>query len=105
MIQREGLWWPDGTTTSQVQHALKHVQSIEWAIARCKQRRTAVQAGGNIGLWPRRLAQSFENVITFEPDAISIECLRQNVPDNVDIQTVVTGTTSVTVTGSCTAWS
>lgn len=83
MIQIEGLWWPDGTRPSECEHALMHVKSAEWAIAHCKQRRTAVQAGGNVGLWPRRLAQSFEKVITFEPDNVSRECLLMNVPDNV----------------------
>lgn len=39
----------------------------------CKQRRTAIQAGGNMGVWPWWLAQSFKRVITAEPD---VECGR-----------------------------
>jgi len=31
------------------------------------QRRVAVQAGGNLGVWPKRLSQRFETVYTFEP--------------------------------------
>jgi len=85
MIQIQGLWWPDDVQSKWV-HAFKHVRSIEFAISRCPQRRTAVQAGGNIGLWPRRLAKSFGRVVTFEPDAISRECLSVNVPFNVDIR-------------------
>jgi FkbM family methyltransferase len=84
MILIEGLWWPDDTRDSQTRHALKHVRSLEFAISRCRQRRTVVQAGGNVGLWPRRLAQSFRRVITFEPDAVSLECLRRNVPAVVE---------------------
>lgn len=91
MIQIQGLWWPDDVQSKWI-HAFKHVRSIEWAIARCKQRRTAMQAGGNIGLWPRRMATSFERVITFEPDTISRECLAVNVPANVEVRPEALGT-------------
>lgn len=91
MIQIDGIWWPDGTRESECQHALTHVKSLEWSLARCKQRRTAVQAGGNIGLWPRRMAQSFHRVVTFEPDGVSRACLALNVPDNVEVRSTALG--------------
>lgn len=84
MLMLEGLYWPNDVG-EKYQHALMHVQSLEWAIAHVSHRRTAVQAGGNVGLWPRRLAASFQRVITFEPDAISRECLIKNVPSNVEV--------------------
>ena len=84
MVEISGLFWPDDVGTKW-RHSLKHVQSLEWAIARCPRRRTAVQAGGNVGLWPKRLAASFERVITFEPDDISRQCLFANVPPTVEI--------------------
>ncbi len=34
-----------------------------------RQKRVAVQAGGNLGLFPKRLAEEFDSVLTFEPDA------------------------------------
>lgn len=71
--------WPADTRESQKVHALKHVQSVEYAISVCKRRRTAVQAGGNVGLWPVRLAKSFAAVVTFEPEPISRACLEENV--------------------------
>ena len=80
MIQLQGVWFPDGTERgTKWQYSLEHVRSIEYAIRKCKQRRTAVQAGGNIGLWPKRLAECFQRVVTFEPDAISRECLVANL--------------------------
>lgn len=85
MTQIQGVWWPDDVGTKW-QHAFRHVQSLEWTLKRCKQRRTAVQAGGNIGLWPRRMAEWFTRVITFEPDAISRACLQQNVPPSVEVR-------------------
>lgn len=84
MIEIEGFYWPDNVR-EKWKHALMHVRSLEWAMQECRQHRTAVQAGGNVGLWPRRLAQSFQRVITFEPDAISREALMANVPESVEV--------------------
>ncbi len=39
---------------------------------------TAVQAGGNMGMYPRLLAERFERVYTFEPHPLSFHCLVQN---------------------------
>jgi FkbM family methyltransferase len=39
-----------------------------------------VQAGGFIGMWPRRLLKFFEVVHTFEPRAAHFECLKKNAP-------------------------
>jgi FkbM family methyltransferase len=93
MKEIEGLFWPDDVG-ERWRHSLLHVGSLEWAIARCHRlgrRRTVVQAGGNMGLWPRRLSAAFARVITFEPDAPSLECLRRNVPCTVDVQAAALG--------------
>ncbi len=90
MIQIKGLWWPDDVGTKW-EHSLNHVHSLEWAIAACKQRRTAVQAGGNIGLWPRRMAECFQRVYTFEPEPISRACLEKNVLSNVVVLPLALG--------------
>jgi FkbM family methyltransferase len=73
-----GFWWPDDVG-EKWQHSFKHVRSLDWAMHRSRRRRMAVQAGGNIGLWPRTLAGLFSQVITFEPDTVSRACLKQNV--------------------------
>lgn len=78
----EGFYWPDDVG-DKYHHSLRHVYSLEWAISACKNRRTAVQAGGNVGIWPKRLGECFERVYTFEPEPISRECLEQNVYKNV----------------------
>lgn len=87
----QGLWWPDDVG-EKWQHALKHVSSIEVGIEHCTTRRTAIQAGGNVGLWPRRLAETFTRVFTFEPDDESRRCLVQNVPSNVMVSALALGT-------------
>lgn len=74
-----GMKWPADTRDSQKAHALKHVAVLEFAISACQRTRmTAVQAGGNVGLWPIRMAKTFERVITFEPEPITRACLIEN---------------------------
>lgn len=38
----------------------------------------AVQAGGAMGMWPKRMAQVFDTVYTFEPNPQSFNCLVHN---------------------------
>ncbi len=81
MKQIQGLWWPDDIG-EKWRYSVDHVRAVDWACRRAAERgrcRTAVQAGGNMGLWPLRLAKCFLRVITFEPDAASAACLLMNV--------------------------
>ena len=93
MMHIKGVWWPDDVA-EKWRHSLQHVRSLEWSLARCARTRTAVQAGGNIGLWPRRMADVFARVITFEPDATSCACLLRNTNDvaaRVDVHCAALG--------------
>lgn len=45
-----------------------------------KRYNVVVQAGGNQGMYPRLLANMFNQVYTFEPDAMNFQCLAQNCP-------------------------
>lgn len=90
MIEIQGLWWPDDVG-EKWKHSLDHIGSLEVGLKFCTTRRTAVQAGGNIGLWPRRLADTFARVYTFEPDAPSRFCLQRNVPANVTVSGAALG--------------
>lgn len=54
---------------------------IEPTLKRALHRRSVVQAGGHIGLFPAFLAQTFKRVYTFEPDHENFECLVRNAPE------------------------
>jgi FkbM family methyltransferase len=41
-------------------------------------RNTVVQAGGNMGMYPRLLSDIFKKVYTFEPDPVNFHCLVAN---------------------------
>lgn len=96
MTTIHGVHWPDNVGTKWA-HALAHLGSLDVSLARCRAQgrlRTVVQAGGNVGLWPRKLAEVFARAITFEPDAISRECCLANVPPSVDVRTEALGEVS-----------
>ena len=62
-----------------VDDAVTHIEAL------CTQFRRCIQAGGAMGVWPYRLAQIFENVITFEGEPTNFQCLVKNLEgiDNV----------------------
>lgn len=47
--------------------AQRDLPTLKLVVPLCRERRVAVQAGGNLGLYPKRLAEMFELVLTFEP--------------------------------------
>ena len=51
----------------------------------CKGFRTAIQAGGNIGIYPAALAQRFTRVYTVEPDAANFAALQINTSNQQKI--------------------
>lgn len=89
----EGLgrsWvWPDSD-----QECIKVI--FDWlgdmarATRLCRMRRTAIQAGGNMGVWPWELSKVFKRVVTCEPDPECFALLRENLQgtDNVEMHQV-----------------
>jgi FkbM family methyltransferase len=76
----DGLYWPaaDSETRASVLMTLGDIDKI---LTHVPSKRTVVQAGGNVGVWPKELAKHFERVVTFEPDPINWECLEKNVKE------------------------
>lgn len=61
-----------------MQAILAEVSDLGVSLDLCKQFRTAIQAGGNVGVYPMALAQKFQRVYTVEPDAANYEALTIN---------------------------
>jgi FkbM family methyltransferase len=83
-IEKDGFWWPAvGSVPAQI--ILEEVRVLDEVLAHVPRRGVAVQAGGNVGVYPARLATHFKTVLTFEPDADNFECLQRNLArfDNV----------------------
>lgn len=76
----QGLLWPEDDqkcaaavfgTIPDIQHAVKHIRGNQ----------LVVQAGGNMGVWPRALAGMFDRVVTFEADPKNFRALIWNTQD------------------------
>lgn len=84
VVKRGGVWWPHADTQAS-NIVLQEVLDLPKVMEHVTRRRYCVQAGGNVGLWPREFAKLFERVWTFEPDATNFKCLRLNVPENLKV--------------------
>lgn len=71
-----GIWWPD--FDNHAAHIMDSVNSLNSVLSRVEGRLVAVQAGGNVGVWPLHLAHRFKEVFTFEPDDLNYKCLVRN---------------------------
>lgn len=60
---------------------VRDLQTLEEALKHARGNRCAVQAGSNLGLFPKRLAESFSVVHTFEPDPKLSAQARHNAPE------------------------
>lgn len=79
-------------------YARRDLPNLEAVIALVPQRRQCVQAGGSLGIWPKRLAAAFEAVLTCEPDEGNVAKLRANAPErNIAVHAVALGERSGTV--------
>lgn len=79
-----GIWCPLGRHDAWGKYA-KRAPDMEFAVSRCPEHRTAIQAGGNIGAWPAWLAKRFERVHTFEPETMNFRCLARNMENRTNV--------------------
>lgn len=80
--EQSGMYWPayEEKPFYRYNKFLENINDMDFAASLCKKKRVAVQAGGHIGLWPRKLKKlGFQQVIAFEPDEYCFECLHENV--------------------------
>jgi FkbM family methyltransferase len=79
MKQVRGWWFPDEDKAFSGFHFDECERDIPWFLSHVEGRGTVIQAGGAVGMYPLRLAEHFQRVITFEPDPQNWECLQANV--------------------------
>lgn len=80
-VKLVGEWlWPNADTQCSTQ-VWERLPDLDQALALCRRFDVAVQAGGNCGVWPKRMAERFGAVYTFEPDPLNFRCLAHNVPN------------------------
>jgi FkbM family methyltransferase len=60
---------------------LHHEHDIKSILKHVRSKDMAVQAGGNVGVWPTELAKHFKHVFTFEPDELNFKCMDRNITE------------------------
>lgn len=72
--------WPEGDEKLMGDmHTLTDLDDI--VFPEVKKFDVVVQAGGAMGMWPKRMGQKFKVVYTFEPTPQSFHCLNVNCPE------------------------
>lgn len=77
MRSRRGYFVPE-TDEHCLGAVLDEVGDLGVSLDLCKDFRTVIQAGGNIGVYPLALSQKFKTVYTVEPDVDNYEALEAN---------------------------
>lgn len=75
----DGVLWPASDKVAS-QRVMEDASDIGDVLKFVPGRDIAVQAGGNVGVYPQRLGQQFKRVYTFEPDRENYACMQENAP-------------------------
>lgn len=82
----DGTWWPTECTRARMYHAAT-MTDIEYILSFVTGTKLCIQAGGNVGLWPKEFSKHFEAVYTFEPDHVNFRCLNLNCDEKNIVKT------------------
>jgi len=74
---RHGYFWPRGAEEYGKRY-IDRAPDMDTAISLCRDTRSAIQAGGHVGVWPKYLAERFSRVYTFEPEMLNFQALNMN---------------------------
>lgn len=76
-LGREWSWPPSDVKCKAV--VFEWSKDLAIVYRHCRNFRTAIQAGGNMGVWPWLLAKKFASVVTAEPELECLFHLRENL--------------------------
>lgn len=77
----ERLWPTFRGSREALKWNRRDLPTVDRLVDLCRQHRVAVQAGGHLGIFAKRLAASFEAVYTFEAAADLFVLMTQNAPE------------------------
>lgn len=86
-VEKDGLLWP-ATDTICYDCILQDIPFLIEAVGYCTQHRTAIQAGGNAGMYPVELSSHFARIFTFEPEPLNFFCLKHNTSHLAGVQAI-----------------
>lgn len=82
LVEIDGLWWP-GDDTECRRAVIPESGNIPRVLELVNDFSACVQAGGNVGLYPKILSERFAAVYSFEPDPVNFLCMTKNVAEGV----------------------
>lgn len=93
------LVWPARENTNKLESAWGYYQNEEHLLLPqtisklVSRKRSVIQAGGHVGLYPIQYSKLFEKVYTFEPHSFNYSCLEENTKpyENILIHNVGLG--------------
>jgi FkbM family methyltransferase len=109
-LKQYNNWYVPDKETTGIRDIIKEWNNKGKAVVdMLPQHRTVVQAGGNLGVFPKGLAKYFDRVITFEPIQSNLECLVKNIDniENIDVHNYALGAENTqasfksTIQGNC----
>lgn len=74
-------WMEFHGSAACIKWGFRDLRNLDAALAHVIGRRCVVQAGGNLGIFPKRLAEEFTSVISFEPDPALFSAMKHNAPE------------------------
>lgn len=81
-----GMWWVKGDFGSwdgpSKDWISRHRSAIVDRCVTAERNKVVVQAGGNLGMYPKLLSHNFGHVFTFEPERKNFACLCKNVTES-----------------------
>lgn len=81
VTEYNGIWWPTACKRAR-QYSDMTAGDIDSIMKMVAGRDVVVQAGGNVGVWPKAFAKEFKAVYTFEPDYTNFRCLNLNCTES-----------------------
>lgn len=75
-----GFFWPYGGEAYGKRY-IERAHDLDYAVKHCPKRRSAIQAGGHVGVWAKYLAGSFMQVYTIEPEHMNFLALCRNASE------------------------
>ena len=102
LVIRNGWHVPEHDNIT-LETVLREVNDLNKILPHCK-RRTAIQAGGNVGVWAVEMAKHFDMVVTVEPDPVTYSALALNVRCDKNITAYNVGLGDTQTRGAMDRW-
>lgn len=83
--RQDELYWPNSDIDRCYNWVNTELYSADQIIDSCKNKRSIIHAGANVGSYTLKFAENFETVYVFEPNMINFKCLSLNTLEKLNV--------------------